>query len=127
VIRDIKNDKQLKKMQLGHANYKLVKLNHTNENQFYISSDDKFLIYDLRTFQQLDNIDEFKGCIDIFNDSQIFLVNNGVLRLYKQTKLINDFGLSELTHLNCNIQGYNNPDSIIAGNSNGDLYYSTIE
>jgi hypothetical protein len=107
----------------------MIKLNHVNENQFYVSSESRFITYDLRTFQPLDEVEEFKGCIDIFNDSENYLVLTGELGLYnyKANKpvLVNNFeGLSDLTHLNCNIQGFTNPDAIILGNSSGDLYYS---
>jgi hypothetical protein len=133
VIRDIKNEKQFKKLQLEKDCYKLVKLNHVNENQFYVVSENKFSIYDLRTYQSFEQVEEFKNCSEVFNDSESYLLmQDGHLNLYSYTTntptLLKDFdGISNLKHLNCNLQNYNNPDIIILGNNNGDLFYSNIE
>lgn len=133
ITRNVKNDKEVKKIKLPKKNYKFVKFNPLNELQYFISTEESFKIYDMRTNLEIDSVEEFADSIDIFNDSSQFLtVKPNELSLYtfnagktEKQREWNTFG--SISHLNMNSVNYDNPEVIILGNDNGDVYYSNLD
>jgi WD40 repeat protein len=133
VMRNIKQEKEHKKIKLPKENYKFVKFNPMNESQYFIGSEESFKVYDLRTNLEINNVEEFKNSIDFFNDSKKSLVvREEGLEVYtfslhetlKEKEWL-DFGA--VTHFNINSINYSNPDIMILGNESGDVYLSNLE
>jgi WD40 repeat protein len=130
VIRNMKQEKEFKKIKLPKENYKFVKFNPLNESQYFIGSEESFKIFDIRTNLEINTIDEFKNSIEIFNDSsKCLLVREEGLELYsysgkevQKEKEWVDFGM--VTHLNMNTVNYSNPEVLVIGNETGDVYLS---
>ena len=74
---------------------------------------------------EIENRNEFKNSFDIFNDSVNFLLPyDNYLRLYSDNIIREWNEFETITHLNMNIVNFTNPEIMILGNSNGDLYYA---
>lgn len=133
VIRNIKSQNDYVKIKLPKQPFQFVKFNPMNENQYFISTDSSFKIYDVRTNIEMEAVSEFSNSIDIFNDSNTFLtVKQNNLSLYNfysanldKLNEWNSFGL--ISHFNLNSLNFANPELLIVGNTNGDLFYSNLE
>jgi hypothetical protein len=124
VLRDIKNYKECKKIQLDKGVIKYVKFNQLDNNQYYVCWDDNFKIYDIRTHKEIESRPEFSNSIDIFNDScQYLLAFSDSLKLFEK-ELIRDWQFEDLSHINMNILNYSNPELLLIGTNSGDLYYA---
>jgi hypothetical protein len=125
VIRDIKNEKDYKKIQLEKSEMKYVKFNQINPNEYFVCTKEYFKIYDIRTNKEIENKEQFKNSFDIFNDSVNFLLAyDNYLRLYTDNLIREWNEFDTITHINMNIVNFTNPEIMILGNSNGDLYYA---
>ena len=130
ILRKIKEEKESSKIKLSRQNYKYLKFNPMNDFQYFIGSEESFKIYDIRTHLEIETIEEFKNSINIFNDSNNYmLIREDGLNLYnysshKIEKVKEWINFSLVTHFN---MSYINPDVLLVGNEGGDVYYSKFE
>jgi hypothetical protein len=133
VMRNLKTEKECKKIKLPKQEYKYVKFNSLNNFQYFVCSEESFKIYDVRNHLEMDSVVEFANSIDIFNDSKNFLLvkTEGLelhtFNLHKVEKLKDWMSFGKVSYANMNSVNYSNPDLIIVGNENGDLFYSNQE
>lgn len=125
VMRNLKNNKEFKKMSVEKDNYRYVKFNPLNEFQYFLCGEKSFKIFDVRSHFELDSINQFADSINIFGDSSGYLIGrkSGIELYNSQVELlkgIDTFG--EITHINMRSVNYTRPDMIIIGNENGDLF-----
>lgn len=131
VLRDLRKENEFKKLKLSFKDkYKLVKFNELNDFQYFVSGDNSFKVFDIRSHIEIDSIEEFKGALEIFNDSSNFLIaKKEALFLYnndlEKLKEWNEFG--NITSLNLKSANYLKPDVIVVGNSNGDVFVSNYD
>lgn len=131
-IRNILNEKELKKIRVPKNNFNFIKFNALNKNQFFLSSEDSFKVYDIKEGREIDSINAFANCVDINLDSNKFLVTfPDSIKTYARCnynfnnteKLV--FEYDEISF--SNVCFYNEKfDYLIAGSNNGDLIYTTI-
>jgi hypothetical protein len=130
LIRNVNDVKDFKKINLMKKNYKYVKFNPLNDFQYFICSETDFKIYDIRNNLEMDSVDAFADSIDIFNDSKNFLIaKNEGLFLYtfcssKMESVKEWTEFDQISHANMNIINYSNPELILIGNEQGDVFYS---
>lgn len=130
VIRSLKGEKEFKKIKIQPENFKYIKFNPLNDFQYFICTDSYFKIYDIRNNFEMDSVEQFANSIDIFNDSKNYLlVKQSEINLFhfnthkvEKLKEWNNFGT--LSHANMNSVNYCDPEIILLGNENGDLFYS---
>lgn len=133
VMRNMKEGKDFKKVTLEKSNYKYVKFNPMNEYQYFICSEESFKIYDVRNNLEMDSVEQFANSDDIFNDSSTYLlVHKEGLKLYafseNKVEIVKDWNeMGEVTFCDMNSVNYTNPEIIVVGNENGDLYCSNLE
>jgi len=133
VMRNLNNEKECNKVKLPHYNYKILKFNPIYPNQYFIGHENSLKIYDIRNNLEIDSIEEFGNALDVFNESNKFLiVKEEGLELYnyynlkiEKEKEWKDFGC--VSHVNLNTINLNNPDIILVGNESGDLFHSSID
>ena len=130
-IRNILNEKEFKKIKVSKSNFNFIKFNALNKNQFFLSSEDSFKIYDIKEGREIDSIKAFANCVDILLDSNNFLVTfpDSIRRYARNSYNFNEtekviFESEEISF--SNVCFYNEKfDYLIAGNNNGDLIYMT--
>ena len=99
-----------------------------------MSSNDYFKVYDTRTYQEIYEVTQFKGCLDIYNDncSNYLLSKRDSINYYnydsslRKYNEIKNWDLNDISCLSINNPSFKNPDIITIGCDNGDLYYSNI-
>ena len=134
VFRNINKDSEFTIKKLDKQTYNFVKFNQFNEFEYYISAKESFKIYDIRTFQEVYEIPQFKNCLDIFNDNcNNYLISKRDSVNYftyevnqKKFSEIKNWELNDISCLSINNHSFKNPDIITIGCDNGDLYYSNI-
>jgi len=103
-------DKEVKIKKLGIAKYNFVKFNDFNYNQFFISSDKFFKVFDIRNNKEIENINEFKNANEVVNDSISYLIsNNNLTSSISNTSNTN--GISNISNLS-NISNTNNINTL---------------
>jgi len=135
VTRNLIRDKEVKIKKHGIMKYNFVKFNEFNDNQYFVSSEKFFKIFDLRNHQEIESIPEFKNTAEMVNDSNSFLITEkNSIKLYfnKEINKDGEYALAKSWKLN-NISciGMDNPrlkfpDIILLGTDVGDLYYSNL-
>jgi hypothetical protein len=134
VFRNVNKDNEVQIKKMKKTEFNLVKFNPFDEFEVYISSKDSFKIYDTRMFQEICEIQQFKNCLDIYNDnSNNYLISKrdsiNFFNYDAMTKKFNEIKNWELNDISClsiNNSSFKNPDIITIGCDNGDLYYSNI-
>jgi len=130
-IRNILNEKEYKKIRVGKENFNFIKFNALNKNQFFLSSEECFKVFDIKEGREIDSINAFANCVDIHLDSNKYLVTfPGSINTYARNNY--NFNITEkLIFKNdeisfSNVCFYNEKfDYLIAGNNNGDLIYTS--
>lgn len=129
-IRNIGNEKEFKKVKISKDNnYNFLKFNPVNKNQFFISSENEFKVYDIREGKEVDSINKFKNCIDISLDGFKYLVTfRDSVKLYEKN-IFSEITILEYQDLTfSNICYYNDRlDCLIAGNESGDFLFSPVK
>lgn len=127
-LRNITDEKDFKKIKIHKDNiYNFIKFNPLNENQFFVSSEKEFLIYDIKEGKELENIHILANCIDITMDSFRFIVTfKNYIKIFERNDLTTNKILKEYQDLSfSNVSCYNEKfDCMIVGNDNGDFLYS---
>lgn len=119
IIRNIKGEKDHKKIKMPNVNFKYVKFNPINDYQFFVCSENFFKIYDIRNNLEMDSISIFANSVEVLNDSKNFLLaSQEGLELYysnitKMDKIKEWKTFGQLCHANMNSQNYNDPDIIV--------------
>ena len=138
ILRRISNNKDelVFKSNLEDKSMNFVGLNKLNLNEYYVASNKKFCLYDIRNNKVINTYDKIgKIC---------YAVNDNNNRLFYTDEKIVMYKVMENTELNCvqewkdlgviscgmfynviNDDGSNNK-VVCAGNENGDVYYSVI-
>jgi hypothetical protein len=125
VLRDIKNYKEFKKIQLEKDHIKYVKFNPVNSNEYFVCWENDFKIYDIRTYNEIQSRPEFRNSIDIFNDSsQYLLAYSNKVNLYEKDLVREWNQFNDISHINMNPINHTDPEIIIIGTNSGDLYYA---
>lgn len=130
-IRNILNEKEFKKINVSKSNFNFIKFNPLNKNQFFLSSEEAFKIYDIKEGREIDSINAFVNCVDINLDSNKFLLTfPDSIKTYARNNY--NFSNTEKVVFEydeicfSNVCFYNDKfDYLIAGNNNGDLIYSS--
>jgi WD40 repeat protein len=130
IMRNMKGHHDFVKTRLPKQKYNFVKFNSINENQYFIGGSDSIKIYDVRTNLEIESIPEFCGAIDIFNDSKSYLVakDDGLSLFSHQLEKLKEWkDINSISHLNMNVVNYQNPEIILIGSTNGDVFISDKE
>jgi WD40 repeat protein len=131
ITRNVKNQKECIKNRITKEHFNYVKFNPLNDFQYFICTESYFKIYDLRNNIEIGSVREFSNSIDIVNDSKNYLLTfNQGLKLFsfknhteELNREWNEFG--NVSFCNMGFFNYTNPDVIVVGNENGDVFYST--
>lgn len=134
VFRNINRDNEFTIKKPNKQSYNFVKFNHFNEYEYYVSAKESFKIYDIRNFQEICEVSQFRNCLDIYNDnSNNYLISKRDSVNYfsydvnqKKFNEIKNWDLNDISCLSINNYSFKNPDIITIGCDNGDLYYSNI-
>jgi len=134
VFRNINKNNEFTVKKLPKQVYNFVKFNQFNEYEYYVSGKDSFRIYDIRTFQEICEISQFRNSLDIYNDNcHNYLISKRDSVNYfsydvNQQKFneIKNWELNDISCLSINNHSFRNPDIITIGCDKGDLYYSNI-
>jgi len=135
ILRNLQKEKEFKKIKLNYDKYNFVQFNRMNDFQYFVSSQNSFRIFDIRTYYELENIEEFKNSSEIINDTKNFLLGyrDKSLSVYQTDLLKGGYSLHNnwkdilnVSCINMNTKYFDCPDLIALGNENGDLFYSDI-
>ncbi len=129
-IRNILNEKEFKKIKIQKGNFNFIKFNSINKNQFFVSSQESFKIYDIKEGREIDSIKSFANCVDINLDANKYLLTfpNAFKTYTRNNYNFNNtekviFEYEDISF--SNICFYNDKlDCLIAGTENGDFMYS---
>jgi hypothetical protein len=130
IMRNLKGHHDFIKTKLPKQKFNFVKFNHLNENQYFIGGADSIKIFDVRNNLEIESIPEFSNAIDILNDSKSYLVakEDELFLFSHQIEMKKEWkDVSSISHLNMNIVNYQNPDIVIVGTKNGDVFISDKE
>lgn len=134
VFRNVNKANEVYIKRLSKQDFNFVKFNAFDEYEFYVSSKDSFKVYDTRTFQEMYEVPQFKGCLDIYNDncsnyllskrdSINFMCYDATIKKFNELK---KWDIIDLSCLSINNPSLINPDIISIGCENGDLYHSNL-
>ena len=139
-VINIKNLKSMNSMTTSiDSEIKYTKFNHVNENEFFVCTEENFLIYDLRKLGVVKTIEYFYNTLDIFNDSHMCILSDrSSIQYYTQSDNFSNVSLAgsfqlESDMISCfqvneliNYKFTNNYGTTCTaiGCESGDLYFS---
>lgn len=130
VARNLKSQNKCKKIKLPSEDYKLIKFNTVNDNQFFISSEQSFKVFDIRTYTEIRSCEMLSNSSHLLNDTNQFLIGKpSSLCLFEGGKSDVSFireweEVGNTTMLNMNDKNFTDPEIIAIGNDKGDVFFS---
>lgn len=109
---------------MGYLEYLLIKFNPLNPYQYFISSSKSFKVFDIRNYNQIEEIEELKGSVNVYNDTTSFLkLAEDEVSCYRNEKgkieLLKNYSITGISSF-C----LNEDKNLFLGLNNGDFYAS---